>query len=121
MFIIFGWKKTTKPLESLLTTDCHRCHNRSKWNIRQETEWVSLFFIRLFPFKNKYRLACEICGDSVLLAEKTCQQIRNHQKHSQAKNQQVYNRLIQQVEDHQFAGMTQGQRQYYRGVKAQGN
>lgn len=114
MFVIFGWEKTVKPLETLLTTDCRRCQNHARWNIWQQTEWVSLFFIRLLPFKSRYYLACGICSDAVELSEKTCKRARNHRRLSPAKSRDVYDQLIGEIEDHQYAGMTEGQRQYYK-------
>lgn len=119
MFVVFGCKKTIKPFGSLLSTDCHRCHNRSAWGIWRETEWLSLFFIRLLPFKNKHYLTCSICSDAVLLGEKNYNQLLNHQKLSTKDSQKVYDDLIKLIENHQFASMTEGKKQYYRNSQTQ--
>lgn len=69
MFIVFGWDTTVEPLDSLLTTRCLHCAHDTKWSIWKETQWLSLFFIKVFPYINTYYISCEQCGDSCELSK----------------------------------------------------
>jgi hypothetical protein len=105
MFIIFGWEKTVKPVESVLNTDCFQCRNISKWSIWRETEWVSLFFIKVIPFRNQYHLVCNICNDSVKLSSAMAKDALSPNK----RTQELHDLLVKSIEEHQFAGLTETQ------------
>jgi hypothetical protein len=119
VFVIFGWQRTFNPRESLLRTHCHRCKNEVAWRIWHETEWVSLFLVRLLPFLTKYRLACEICRDSVPLDARTCRRARNRRALDPNASRELHDSLVKLIEDHQYGGMSEGQRRYYRQTRGQ--
>jgi|GEM_PF-5707493 len=70
MFIVFGWESSTKVQESLLNTYCQRCDKNSNWQLWKETEWATLFFIKILPLSHKYHLQCECCRDGLELPPK---------------------------------------------------
>jgi hypothetical protein len=117
MFVVFGWEKSFKPAESLLKTHCHRCNNESSWRIWNETEWVSLFFVKVLPFLTKYHLACEVCRDAVPLDSKTVKGARNRRQLSPDESRALHDSLVKRIEDHQYGGMTEGQRRYYKETR----
>ncbi len=116
MFVIFGWEKSIKPMESVLKTQCYHCSNNSNWSIWKETEWVSLFFINVLPFNNKYHISCDICGDGTELSTSLAKKAlmlsqRSHELHDE---------LINIIESYQFEGFTEGQINYHKSVKSNG-
>lgn len=119
MFVIFGWQKTVEPKESLLKTDCHRCGKEVSWRIWHETEWVSLFFVRLLPLLTKHHLACEVCRDSLPLDAQTARRARNRHALDERARTQLHDDLLQRIEKHQLGGMTEGQRRYYKSTREQ--
>ncbi len=110
MFIIFGWQTTSKPVESVLKTECYHCKNMAGWSIWKETFWLELFFIRLIPINSKYRLACNICGDSVSLPDNMARDALNPNK----RTQELHDQFLKIIEEHQFSGMTETQRDYWK-------
>jgi hypothetical protein len=119
VFVVFGWQKTFAPRESLLRTHCHHCNHDVSWRIWHETEWVSLFFVRLLPFLRKYRLACEVCRDSVPLDAKMCRLARNREGLDPRASRELHDSLVRLIEDHQYGGMTEGQKRYHRETRRQ--
>jgi len=113
MFIIFGWEKSIKPIESVLKTKCYHCNNESKWSIWKETEWVSLFFINVIPFKNKYFISCDICGDLTELATSIAKRALTPSQ----RNEALHDDLINIIEGFQFEGFTEGQINYHKSQK----
>ena len=91
--------------------------NDVSWRIWHETEWVSLFFVRLLPLLRKYHLACEVCRDSVPLDAKTCRRARHRDALDANTSRELHDSLVKLVEDHQYGGMTEGQRRYYRETR----
>ena len=110
MFIIFGWDKTIKPVESVLKTECFNCKNLSKWSIWKETSWISLFFIKLIPFRNRHYLVCNICNDSIGLSNSIVDEIMNPDRRST----ELHDALVKGIEEHQFQGMTETQIEYWK-------
>ena len=119
MFVVFGWDKTFKQRESLLKTHCHHCSSDVSWHIWHETEWVSLFFVRLIPLVTKYHLACEVCRNSLPLDAPTCRRARNRHALDARTSRQLHDELVKRIEDHQYGGMTEGQRTYYKRTREQ--
>ena len=110
MFVIFGWEKTSKPIESVLKTECFHCKNLSGWSVWRETEWISFFFIKLIPFLNKHHLVCNICNDSIKLSNSLARDILNPKK----RTDELHDLLINSIEEHQFEGMTETQIGYWK-------
>lgn len=119
MIVVLGWQRTFEPRESLLKTHCHHCKNDVSWRVWHETEWVSLFFVRLLPFLRKYHLACEVCRDSVPLDAKTCRRARNRGALGETASRELHDSLVKLIEDHQYGGMTEGQKRYHRETRRQ--
>ncbi len=105
MFVIFGWERAVKPLETILKVNCYHCQNHAGWSIWKETEWFSLFFIKVLPFINKYYLSCDICGDSVHLTSEQAKHAMNRNKRSKT----LHDNLVENIESHQFNQLTEGQ------------
>jgi hypothetical protein len=114
---VFGWQKTFEPRESLLKTHCHHCNNEVSWRIWHETEWVSLLFVRVLPFLRKYHLACEVCRDSVPLDAQACRRARNRRALDTNASRELHDSLVKLIEEHQYGGMTEGQRRYLRETR----
>lgn len=110
MFVIFGWSKTAKPVESVLKTECFHCKNLSGWSVWKETEWISLFFIKVIPFLSKYHLVCSICNDSIPLSNSFAKEILNPKK----RTDELHDTLVESIEKYQFEGMTETQKQYWK-------
>ena len=110
MFIIFGWEKTVKPVESVIKTECFNCKNLSGWSIWKETEWISLFFLKLIPFRSKYYLVCNICNDSIGLSGSLVKEILDPTR----RTDELHDILVKGIETHQFQGMTETQIEYWK-------
>lgn len=108
MFVIFGWEKSVKPIESIMKTSCYHCQNHSGWSVWKETEWVSLFFVKILPFINKYHLGCDVCGDSVVLKDNEARDALNQKRRSQ----ELHDELVSKIEKHQFQSLSEGQISY---------
>jgi hypothetical protein len=121
MFIVFGSAKTFRQQESLLKSHCHHCNSDVSWRIWHETEWVSLFFLRLIPFVTKYHIACEVCRDSLPLDSKTCRAARHRAALDARASRELHDELVKRIEEHQYGGMTEGQRTYYKRTRERRN
>ncbi|MFT7775757.1 hypothetical protein [Roseateles sp.] len=69
MFVVYGWLKERRPLSQLARCYCFVCQRHRQWVLLQETEWVTLFYMRTLPFRNKYSTVCEGCGDEIALSK----------------------------------------------------
>ncbi len=117
MFFVFGWEKTFKPAESLLKTRCHNCNRTTVWRIWHETEWVSLFFVRLVPFSRRFLLVCDDCRDALALDAAAVKGARSRHRLGEGARLALHDEIVARVEDHQLGGLTEGQRQYYRNMR----
>jgi len=108
MFIIFGWAKSVKPVESVLKSNCYKCLNNAGWTVWKDTDWVSLFFIKVLPVNSNYRLACDICQDSLSLSGSEAIQTLDQDR----RNRHLHDALISKIEKHQFRNMTDNQIKY---------
>jgi hypothetical protein len=120
VFVVFGWEKTFKPKESLLKTHCHACRNDVSWRVWEETEWVSLFFVRVLPLFTKHHIGCDVCRSLVPLDAKTCRAARGRQRLDERARSALHDDLVRRIDEQQFGGMTEGQRRYYKGSRDQG-
>lgn len=105
MFIIFGWGTTSKALEQVLSTTCMHCKNNSTWSIWKETEWVTLFFVKVLPLFSRHYLACDICADTLKLSAQTA----NAALTPKARTQELHDDIVRQIEQHQCHGLTERQ------------
>lgn len=117
MFFVFGWEKTFKPAESLLRTHCHNCNKDTPWRVWRETEWVSLFFVRLLPFLTKYHLACDSCRDALAVDTELLRMARARHRLSDERSGHLHDEIVKRIQDRQLGGLTEGQRRYYQNVR----
>jgi len=60
--LIFGWgHQKVKDLGPVTKHNCEHCGNEELWTLHHISKWFTLFFIPIFPYDNKYILACPIC------------------------------------------------------------
>ena len=62
MFFIWGNRPRSKILGT--TTKifrCNHCGNDTPFQVRQNSNWFTIYFIPVFPFSTKYRFECPIC------------------------------------------------------------
>ncbi|MGI2258967.1 zinc-ribbon domain-containing protein [Shewanella sp. GXUN23E] len=67
MLFLIGMDKQAHLLMPLLTCECARCRQPTQWQLWQEQEKASLFFIPVWRFTADYVLLCEACGDNFKL------------------------------------------------------
>ncbi|MCB9810401.1 zinc-ribbon domain-containing protein [Candidatus Nomurabacteria bacterium] len=68
MPIFFGWGHTTrKVFGPAFKQHCSHCNNEEYWILTRIRVWFTLFFIPIFPYENKYHLACPICEYGITL------------------------------------------------------
>lgn len=64
MFIIFGTRTTEKAVgEFVSTTTCGRCNQLQNYQLYQITNWFTLFFIPIIPYRTKYYEICSFCRE----------------------------------------------------------
>ncbi len=117
MFVVFRWDNTFKRQERLLKSHCHHCNGDVSWRIWHETAWVSLFFVRLIPLLTKYHIACDVCRDSLPIDSETCPTARNRHGLDPRTSRELHDDLVTRIDNHQYGGMTEGQRNYYKGTR----
>jgi RNA polymerase subunit RPABC4/transcription elongation factor Spt4 len=61
-FFIIGLGKTTVDrLGSAGTRVCPNCSNRAEWSLLRIREWLTLFFVPVFPYKTRDVAQCPVC------------------------------------------------------------
>ena len=120
MLIVFGWEKSGKRLRPLLDTHCYQCKRTSTWDWNRVTEWVSLFFIRVLPFKSTDYLCCPGCGDAIELDAREKRGVANLPHLSAQDSRALHDRLVGRLEDHQFQGKSATQREYIKSMRRDG-
>jgi hypothetical protein len=63
MMLIFGLRTVIHRL-GVLTTVCHNCGNSAAQVLSKRVTKFTLFFIPLFPVREKYGMQCTFCGAS---------------------------------------------------------
>lgn len=62
MIFIFGWGDvTSKRYACKERNTCENCHNETEWILEKRMEWVTLFFIKIFPHKTERIHYCPTC------------------------------------------------------------
>ena len=107
MFIIFGWEREFKRLDNIMHLDCYSCQNHTQWSILKETEWVSLFFIKVLPIINNYYVACT-CGDATKISSQQAKMALT----PTTRTQKLHDELVKKIEEKQFGGLTDAQIQF---------
>jgi len=63
---IFG-RKTKKDYGPTLLLTCPNCTNETFFNLVYIKTWLEYFWIKIFPYKKRYYLLCDICSRGVEL------------------------------------------------------
>lgn len=117
MFVIFGWLKESTPVKPLLDTWCYHCNSQRTWELYCETEWVTFFDIRTFPFMKKYFLYCSKCHDTLPLDKHTGNTVMQLDSLGSSKSQMLHDNLVCELEKHQLSNKTERQLAYIRSIR----
>jgi len=109
MFILFGWSKKPSLVKTLLTTYCYECNKDTSWDWLKLTEWVSLFFINVIPFKSQHFLACQNCGDHIQFTKDEVDSVKVLQKLSKADSDLLHDNIVRRIEVSQLGDKTETQ------------
>lgn len=75
--LIFGWgHRTTKHLGPTFQNHCNHCNNEQYWVLTKFMDWLTLFFIPVFPYSTKYFLSCPICQYGLALKSEQTEKIK---------------------------------------------
>lgn len=70
MFVILGLSGSKPQItKSTHFLHCPNCYNQRFWNLIHERTNFSLFFLPVFPVKDKYYLACPLCNNGETLTK----------------------------------------------------
>lgn len=64
--IIFG-RQTRKDYGPTALMTCQNCGNKTYFVLVYVKTWMEYFFIKIFPYKRRYYLLCDICSRGVEL------------------------------------------------------
>src|SRR5687767_9338360 len=67
VIVIFGWEKQTRPLGEVGRLHCFDCKRATPWFAVAQSEWVTLFFLRVLKFSSQHCLHCTGCGATLAL------------------------------------------------------
>jgi len=62
MFLIAGLDGKSELFASKEFKHCPHCNNTTQWRVTKNTNYISLFFIKVLPVKSKYFHHCSICN-----------------------------------------------------------
>jgi ribosomal protein S26 len=65
-FFIFG-RQTKKDYGATAYVQCPNCHNKTFFNLVFIKTWLEYFFIKIYAYKRRYYLLCDICSRGVEL------------------------------------------------------
>lgn len=84
-FIIFGWPTKTKTIGAASPGYCDHCHNQSVWHLVKTRQWLTLFWIPVFPISTSdYYLYCEICQAGAKLHDDEVEEAKDMVEHTEA-------------------------------------
>jgi len=115
VIVIFGWEKQTKPLGEVGRLHCFECKRATPWLAVAQSEWVTLFFLRVLKFSSQHHLYCTGCGATLALTSAQFRQVDGvmRQRDSIA-DTDIHTALTQCIEKEQLAGKTPTQVQFIR-------
>jgi len=111
VFIIFGWVKETKEVGNGLSCYCYRCQRTRAWDHWKQTEWVSLFMVKLIPLIGKSHLVCSGCREGIAIDGPRTRDLGVKDRHG---------RLAEFLEDKQLANKSAVQKNYLLAQREQG-
>ena len=111
MFVMFGWTKEAKEVETSLKCYCYRCQRMRAWEHWKETEWISFFMVKTIPFLQKSHVVCSGCRESLRVDARRARQlgIAAELPH-----------CVEFVESHQLAQKSDIQRRFLLAQREQG-
>jgi hypothetical protein len=114
MFFIFGWQKRATREGIPFMTRCHECRRMTGWTSLRVTEWLSVFFVRILPFRTQHIFVCDDCGDAIGLDAEEARGFTDLE-HMEPDLQREWGRyFLERIEEHQLADMTPTQRAWHR-------
>ncbi|NQD35726.1 hypothetical protein HPT27_01750 [Permianibacter sp. IMCC34836] len=119
MLVVFGWVKQMDLVGAPMPAYCFNCQSYREWGHLKETEWATLFFIKILPFISKSRLICDGCRDEITLNSKAQEKIKELANASDAEEvawiKAGFDKLI---EAHQLQNKTEAQKQYIQSIRS---
>lgn len=82
MFIIWGFRDIQKELGQVGYYHCNRCNNDGYWRLMKVTNWFTLFFIPVIPYRTKYYVYCPVCHDTSQVPKEEAKRIMENQNKS---------------------------------------
>ena len=71
MFIIFGWNHIDSTEYGIIKEEyCAHCHNTEIWNLRKTKNYLTIFFIPIFPYESFNFYYCPICNYGIKLSKR---------------------------------------------------
>lgn len=118
MLVIFGWVKQLDLVGTPLPAYCFNCQGFREWGHLKETEWATLFFVKVLPFLNKSHLVCDGCRDAVILNKNAQHKLRQLADATTAEEKAwIKGGFDKLIEAHQLQNKTEAQRQYIQSIR----
>ncbi len=80
MFIIWGFTQTEKELGFVGYFHCYKCNNDGNWQLKKVTNWFTIFFIPVIPFRRKYYVYCPVCHDATQVPKEEAKRIMENRR-----------------------------------------
>jgi len=71
MIFIAGSHPKSERYLTIETAHCFHCNNTSRWIVRKNQQFLSLFFLPVVPLKTEYLYSCSICGNTKVIDRDT--------------------------------------------------
>ena len=113
--MIFGWEKQATPLGEVGSLRCFECKRGTPWHAVAESEWLTLFVLRVLKFSSRHRLQCTGCGATLALTPGEFGQVNGvMQQRDSIAGTDIHALLTRRIEEAQLAGKTPTQVQFIR-------
>ena len=108
MFIVFGWLKESRAVQSALKCYCYVCQRSREWELWRETEWVTFFGQRTVPFLSKHALVCSSCSDTMPVTKAHSRTIGSGE---------IATHLEKLIHQQQLSSKTETQRRFLESIR----
>jgi hypothetical protein len=76
--IIFGWgHEKTRSFGATEEDRCPCCDKIGRWELKEVSEWFTIFFVPIFPYKREYLSLCPICKSGMELKRGEFRRLRS--------------------------------------------